>query len=78
MRRTLIELSLNIEPTLGDKWKAIDIAHHRLIMYQCMFPEVENYTEEEKRSYIDRVFAQVLSGIMEKKRAKLLHTILTT
>lgn len=72
------EPSLDIEPTLGDKWKALDIAHGRLIMYQCVFPEVENYTEEEKQSYIDRVSAQVLSEIMEKKRAKLLHTILTT
>ena len=74
----MVEHSLDIEPTLSDKWRAIDITHHRLIMYGILFPEVENYTEEEKQSYIDRVFAQVLSEIMEKKRAKLLHTILTT
>ena len=44
----MIEPSFDIEPTLGDKWKAIDIAHGRLIMYGILFPEVKNYTEEER------------------------------
>lgn len=66
------------EPTLEDKFKAMDIAHHRLIMYGALFPEVQNYSEDEKQAYIGRVFEQVLPEIMEKKKAGLLRTILTT
>lgn len=67
-----------VESTLEDKFKAMDVAHHRLIMYEALFPEVKSYSVDEKQAYIDRVFEQTLSEIMEKKRAKILYTILTT
>ena len=73
-----IDLDDCIEPTLEDKFKARDIAHHRLIMYGTLFPEVKSYSADEKQAYIDRVSEQIPSEIMEKKRAKILYTILTT
>lgn len=73
-----VDLDDCAEPTLEDKFKAMDIAHHRLIMYGALFPEVESYSAYEKQAYIDRVFEQVLAEILEKKRAKNLFTILTT